>query len=320
MIGRLAERFPFLHVEFFDASETMIGFMKSDKLEDVVMISLDHDLELIPGAEGDWIDPGTGLDVARWLSEQSRPLCPVIVHTTNSSAGRTMVELLEKSHWVSHRVVPHDDLAWIDTDWFRIARNAIVDVAPQRRLTSILPEESKVSLIRLLLNGQHLSGQAFCKAAMAKIIEAYLRDLRPMLGDASVEIISFVSKQALASALDFEGPVSRWVRDEGFPVGAFFDWAERGPLRPGQLGAGEAAAQRLSRSGVKQIQVRTIEVAGMQALLVVSATKPLLASAVQAAIAELKDSIEIAVFVGLHWLPLGVAASSVQGERSSTIQ
>jgi hypothetical protein len=58
----------------------------------------------------------------------------------------------------------------------------------------------------------------------------------------------------------------------------------------------------------------------MQALLVVSATKPLLASAVQAAIAELKDSIEIAVFVGLHWLPLGVAASSVQGERSSTIQ
>ena len=73
MIGRLAERFPFLHGAFFDESEKMIDFMKSDQLQDIVMISLDHDLELIPGSEGDWIDPGTGLDVARWLSKRSKP-------------------------------------------------------------------------------------------------------------------------------------------------------------------------------------------------------------------------------------------------------
>jgi len=87
MIGRLAERFPFLHVTFFDASKKMIEFMESDKLQDIAMISLDHDLELISGSQGDWIDAGTGLDVARWLSKRPKPICPVVVHTTNSRAG-----------------------------------------------------------------------------------------------------------------------------------------------------------------------------------------------------------------------------------------
>jgi hypothetical protein len=146
MIGRLAERFPFLRVDFFDTSAKMIDFMESDSLQDVAMISLDHDLELIPGLQGDWIDPGTGLDVARWLADRSKPLCPVVVHTTNSRAGTKMMRLLEKSHWISHRVIPHDDLDWIETDWFRVVRNGIVDFAPQRRETRALPVESKVGL------------------------------------------------------------------------------------------------------------------------------------------------------------------------------
>lgn len=133
MIGRLADRFPFLRVVFFDESKKMIDFMESNELRDVVMISLDHDLEMLPGLERDWIDPGTGLDVARWQSKQTKPLCPVVVHTTNSHAGGKMTRLLEKSHWVAHRVIPHGDLEWIDTDWFRVVRNAIVDFAPQRR-------------------------------------------------------------------------------------------------------------------------------------------------------------------------------------------
>ena len=133
MTGRLTERFPFLHVSFFDASQQMIDFMKSEKLEDVVMISLDHDLELLPGPEGNWVDPGTGVDVASWLSELPEPLCPVVVHTTNSRGGDQMMRLLEKSHWMAHRVKPYDDLRWIDADWFPVARNAIVDSAPKRR-------------------------------------------------------------------------------------------------------------------------------------------------------------------------------------------
>ena len=48
MSGRLAKRFPSLHIAFFEAAMEMIDFMKSDNLQDVVLISLDHDLEMIP--------------------------------------------------------------------------------------------------------------------------------------------------------------------------------------------------------------------------------------------------------------------------------
>src|SRR5215212_913141 len=44
-----------------------------------VLISLDHDLNPVAGAT---TDPGTGLEVAIFLA-QLRPVCPVIIHTTN---------------------------------------------------------------------------------------------------------------------------------------------------------------------------------------------------------------------------------------------
>ncbi len=130
MMGRLINRFPFLKIEFFDVSAAMIEFMKSENLEDVALISLDHDLELIEGIPGQWTDPGTGLDVAKWLSKLPEPLCPVIVQTTNSPAGDKMMHSLEKAKWNTFRVYPHHDLAWVDTDWFPIVRNAIVKFAP----------------------------------------------------------------------------------------------------------------------------------------------------------------------------------------------
>jgi hypothetical protein len=319
MIGRLAERFPFLHVTFFDASQAMIDFMKSDTLQDVAMISLDHDLEFIAGLNGDWVDPGTGLEVARWLSEQPKPICPVVVHTTNSREGGKMMRLLEKSHWVSHRVIPHDDLQWIDTDWFRVVRNAIVESAPTRRSTPSHEVQSKVSLIRALLAGEYDSRQAFCRSAITRIADAYLRDLRQMLDDVSVEVISLVNKNVLVPVVDFEGPIVRWCREAGIPPGPFFDWAERGPLAPEQLERGEHAAERLSLSGVHQIQIGILEVADMQALLVVSATRSLAATAVQATIAELKEAIEIVVLIGLQRLPSGKQPKLTRGQKRNRL-
>jgi len=323
MIGRLAERFPFLRVVFFDASKKMIDFMESDELQDVVMISLDHDLEMLPGSQGDWIDPGTGLDVARWLSERAKPLCPVVVHTTNTHRGGKMTRLLEKSHWVAHRVIPHDDLEWIDTDWFRVVRNAIVDFAPQRRSAPVLPMESKVHLIRSLLDGQYESGQAFCRAAMTKITEAFVGDLRSMCGDVSAEVMALVSKNSFASALDSEGPLVKWHREVGFigsPSIIFIEVAERGPLAVEQLpDITESAAQRLSQSGIRQVQVRIAEVADMQALLVVSAAKSLAGASVQATITELKEAIEIALYVGLHWLPSGKKSNLAQQKKKNSM-
>jgi hypothetical protein len=139
MIGRLAERFPFLQVLFFDASEPMIEFLESNTVADIAVISLDHDLEMKEDAGGKWIDPGTGLEIARWLARQSIPFCPVVVHTTNSREGEKMIRLLVKNHWTAYRVVPQNDLHWIDTEWFGVVRNAIVDFVPPRQPPMVSP-------------------------------------------------------------------------------------------------------------------------------------------------------------------------------------
>jgi hypothetical protein len=303
MIGRLAERFPFLRVDFFDASEAMIQGMQSDDLQDVAIISLDHDLELLPGLQGDWIDPGTGLDVARWLSERTKPICPVVVHTTNLRAGERMTRLLENSHWVTRRVIPHDDLGWIESDWFRVIRNAIVGFAPRHRSTPVQKLDNKVSLVRALLDSQSDSGQAFCNEAVTRITEAYLRDLRKILHDASVEVISLVNGGVLASVFDSEGRVAQWCREMGIPQGTIFEWAERGPLAPAQLDVGADAAQQLIQSGVQQFQVRIIEATDMQALIVVASSHALTTTAIQALLMEFKDALEIALFISLRWQP-----------------
>lgn len=125
MQERLKERFPFFEVDFFATAKKMNEHIASSGLEDVALVSLDHDLELIPGADSELIDPGTGVDVAEELSRQ-QAVCPVIVHTTNNVAGDRMQCMLQKAGWKTQRVVPYDDLVWIDDMWFPIVRREIV--------------------------------------------------------------------------------------------------------------------------------------------------------------------------------------------------
>jgi hypothetical protein len=83
----------------------------------VALISLDHDLNPQPGATG---DPGTGLDVAKFLAN-SRPACPVIIHTTNGDRGESMHNELRFADWISQRVGPFGN-NWIETIWIKKAR------------------------------------------------------------------------------------------------------------------------------------------------------------------------------------------------------
>lgn len=132
MMTRLIDRFPMMQIFFFDASAEMIEFLQTETLQNVALIALDNDLELIPGLSNQWIDPGAGLDVANWLANHSEPTCPVIVHTTNLPAGDKMIEQLRERRWAVSRVIPHDDLTWVDQGWLPAVRNAIVETAPQR--------------------------------------------------------------------------------------------------------------------------------------------------------------------------------------------
>src|SRR5262245_23126336 len=125
----IADRFYSFEPHIFDGAEETIRFLEAH-LADTIVISLDHDLELKPGPDGRCFDPGTGREVADFLAGKT-PVCPVIIHTTNSPAASGMELVLQDAGWKTRRVVPFDDMRWIETDWFFAMRRALV--GPVRR-------------------------------------------------------------------------------------------------------------------------------------------------------------------------------------------
>jgi hypothetical protein len=130
----LADRFYMFDAHFFDDSGEMIHFLEAH-VNETVVIALDNDLELKSGPLGKSIDPGSGCHVAEFLASRS-PVCPVIIHTTNSVAAAKMEEVLRASGWKTRRVIPFEDMKWIETDWFFAIRRAIVGPIRKRPVES----------------------------------------------------------------------------------------------------------------------------------------------------------------------------------------
>ncbi len=82
-------------------------------------ISLDHDLAVVPGEA----DPGTGLDVAEFLSLHP-PACPVILHTTNFDRRLAMQNRLRAAGWTVAMVPPREP-DWIEASWLPTARRLV---------------------------------------------------------------------------------------------------------------------------------------------------------------------------------------------------
>jgi hypothetical protein len=129
------EHFPQYRLLFFhEPSEFNAHLMQHGRR--TVLISLDHDLDLIPQPDGTLRDPGTGMNVVDCLTLQS-PSCPVILHTTNLPAAQNMQHRLRKAGWHVTRITPYDDLAWIDDKWLSCVKNrlrapeAVENVAPR---------------------------------------------------------------------------------------------------------------------------------------------------------------------------------------------
>jgi CheY-like chemotaxis protein len=120
----LADRFYTFDAHFFDDAAETIRFL-DEHLAETLVISLDHDLELKPGPDGRSVDPGTGREVAEFLITKA-PACPVVIATTNSAAASSMVAVLRRAGWKTRRVIPFDDMRWIETDWFFAVRRAVV--------------------------------------------------------------------------------------------------------------------------------------------------------------------------------------------------
>ena len=89
-------------------------------LPECCLISLDHDLNLMPGVTQ---DPGTGLEVAELLARQ-HPVCPVILHTSNAERRWSMHNEFRFGHW-SVEIVPPIGDDWIPGPWLSRARALI---------------------------------------------------------------------------------------------------------------------------------------------------------------------------------------------------
>jgi ADP-ribosylglycohydrolase len=114
------------------------------------LISLDHDLNPQPGATA---DPGTGLDVAQFLAA-CRPVCPLIIHSTNADRAYSMHNELRFADWIAERVGPIGT-DWIETLWLPKAREFMStnpNTWPAR-----LPVDHELRMQRALLSLDGLS-------------------------------------------------------------------------------------------------------------------------------------------------------------------
>jgi hypothetical protein len=115
MIQSLRDTLPDAEVALFDNAPAIVAWLR-ERLHDVAVLSLDHDLGPNRLEDGVLLDPGTGRDVTDFLAQVAAS-CPVVVHTSNSHGATSMLATLELAGWHGHRVVPVNDLAWIRERW-----------------------------------------------------------------------------------------------------------------------------------------------------------------------------------------------------------
>ncbi len=100
---------------FFENAPDMVDWLQ-DNLGSVDLLCLDHDLGPNRDRNGEVFDPGVGRDVVDYLATQD-PCCPVLIHSSNDPAAQGMHFALKEAGWHNERVVPYDDLAWIEVVW-----------------------------------------------------------------------------------------------------------------------------------------------------------------------------------------------------------
>ncbi len=99
----------------FDNAPEMNAWLR-EHVAECELICLDHDLGPTRRRENEGFDPGVGQDVVVLLAEFP-PVCPVIVHTTNTIARPGMLSTLADASWRVSYVSPYDDTRWIREVW-----------------------------------------------------------------------------------------------------------------------------------------------------------------------------------------------------------
>ncbi|MHC4855736.1 MAG: cyclic-phosphate processing receiver domain-containing protein [Planctomycetota bacterium] len=115
MKNLLSSGFSDFDVVIFDNTPEMLDWLNVN-FDQVSLICLDHDLGPDRMIKGQIADPGTGKDIAYYLEIQ-KPVCPVIIHTTNSFGRDAMKFALLDAGWKTIVVCPTPDIFWIRSSW-----------------------------------------------------------------------------------------------------------------------------------------------------------------------------------------------------------
>lgn len=108
---------------FLDNAPDMIRWFRVNAGR-ISLLSLDHDLDPLFKRDGLPADPGDGRDVAKFLATQ-RPVCPIILHSTNGEMAREMEQDLSSAGWNCTRVVPFGGMDWIASTWLSVVRTKL---------------------------------------------------------------------------------------------------------------------------------------------------------------------------------------------------
>lgn len=125
-----------------------------------VLIGLDHDLNPMPGTTA---DPGTGVDVARFLGD-FMPVCPVLIHSSNTDRVYSMHNELRFAGWMVDRVGPLGT-DWVQTSWFKAAKRLLDENANTWKANLPSDHTTRLERMKLSLDGLGLGdalGEMFC--------------------------------------------------------------------------------------------------------------------------------------------------------------
>lgn len=148
------------------------------------LISLDHDLNPLPG---ETVDPGTGVDVARFLGD-FMPVCPVLVHSSNTDRVYSMHNELPFAGWLVDRVGPIGN-DWIETSWLRAAKRLLAEHGNTWKAS--LPADHAVRVERMKLSLDGLG-----------------------LGDALGEMLSYQAQSAPRRLVENQLPAGPWFHTD----------------------------------------------------------------------------------------------------------
>jgi len=237
------------------------------------------------------LDPGTGVDAAHWLARQPA-VAPVVVHTTNSTEGTRMMDLLLESGWNCNRVVPYGGEDWIGESWLPKVRTLIVTFCPT----------SNLAATGLHILKSHWGKEDPVHVCILELIRAARCQISgsSAFGAIAIEIIYLDSGHRLAPLIPGDGILG----NIGFGVlQDMFDGANfySSPRSIGDSQLGPDFENELTQQGVRQLQVDVIRVPNsepMQAFMMTASLceRILLEShRTQSTLAELKSLVEVAI-------------------------